>query len=611
MHLNKMEIRNFIALEMASIEFGAANLFVGKNGAGKTSVADAIRFAIKGDPIRVAFKKDMGKLLFNHAPRGSVKVKFSDQTEICRDVGTGKADHEPASATAHIELALDANAFTAQKPAQRRNILSEILSLEFTEDDVVAAVEGKVVVNDMIRKMAAQAAAGDWDGVAKRLKDNAALLRGQWQQVTSERYGKQKANTWQMNADIPDGPLEPAAESSKTLQDEYANLRHELTAAKSITVEFERRTKKLNEQLEHEQATLNSLTETYGEARNIDRFINACAEKIQTMQDERDALVKHGEELNRQAGIISANIKAASKLMQCPCCDHSLKLENGQLVEADSVDVSALQTQLIQINQTKQHMADQYRDVDQAIRKAQNGNREALEARAKLENGADKVDMLTQQIQSLTMPENVDIQSMEEQCEKARLAALKAQEDYALIKMQHQATENARQKTTEALKLHQQVMLSEQLAEIFGPNGVRNHLVRDALKPLNDKIAEMSIVAGWGGNVGIDGEMELFFDERPFGLLSRSEQWRVNVLVTKALCDLANTGIVIFDEVDILDADNLFGFGHLLEQFARENVQVIAMATGSVDAFQPLQGIVNIFAVENGTIMDTATKMAA
>ncbi len=112
MRITKLEITNFQGLRHAALDVSAPVLLVaGHNGAGKSSLLDAIAMAFNGQPRRVSLKKEMDKLVTEGAKKG----------EAQQTLGSSKRAHADAQARASRIAALRETAALADR---RRNKLA-------------------------------------------------------------------------------------------------------------------------------------------------------------------------------------------------------------------------------------------------------------------------------------------------------------------------------------------------------------------------------------------------------------------------------------------------------------------------------------------------------
>ncbi|UTN73787.1 AAA family ATPase [Pseudomonas aeruginosa] len=100
MRITKLEITNFQGLRHAALDVSAPVLLVaGHNGAGKSSLLDAISMAFSGQPRRVSLKKEMDKLVTEGAKKGEARVEWLDaayEVQVCGvALPTGKGSPLP------------------------------------------------------------------------------------------------------------------------------------------------------------------------------------------------------------------------------------------------------------------------------------------------------------------------------------------------------------------------------------------------------------------------------------------------------------------------------------------------------------------------------------
>jgi hypothetical protein len=140
--LKNTTIKDFIGLRSADITFGAFNVFYGLNGAGKSSIADALAFALTGEVVR---GETVANVIRQGAKSAYVDVVLSATgTGIGREATkTGRKVHidgvplaekdalpairkELPASDAAIRSALRAGAILDLKPAQLQQLLVEL-----------------------------------------------------------------------------------------------------------------------------------------------------------------------------------------------------------------------------------------------------------------------------------------------------------------------------------------------------------------------------------------------------------------------------------------------------------------------------------------------------
>src|SRR3990167_4013574 len=135
MKISQIAATNVIGAKSVSVALSApVSIFVGGNGQGKTSIMDAVRLALIGEPARgVNYKKDYNRLITEGATAGQAQATV-DGRECWLMLPTGKGeqlDQHPA-----LPIVLDPSRLAALKPADRKSLLFGLLGVKATAADV-------------------------------------------------------------------------------------------------------------------------------------------------------------------------------------------------------------------------------------------------------------------------------------------------------------------------------------------------------------------------------------------------------------------------------------------------------------------------------------------
>src|SRR5687768_13049300 len=125
MSLQHLSITAFQGIPSFDGALAPLTLFVGDNGAGKTSLQQALRYALTGEVDRVALKKDYPLLVTEGARKSSVRVIFDTGEELVATLPTGK-HHAPFEPGTPAALALDPPAFMRLPEDDRRTLLYDL-----------------------------------------------------------------------------------------------------------------------------------------------------------------------------------------------------------------------------------------------------------------------------------------------------------------------------------------------------------------------------------------------------------------------------------------------------------------------------------------------------
>lgn len=101
---------------------------------------------------------------------------------------------------------------------------------------------------------------------------------------------------------------------------------------------------------------------------------------------------------------------------------------------------------------------------------------------------------------------------------------------------------------------HELAQKWETVAAALAPDGVRTAIVAEALDPFNKALASHAGMAEWAvPQVGADMQVRVGADGRLYGLLSESEKWRVDALITATIAELSGVKLFALDRMDVLD----------------------------------------------------------
>lgn len=131
MTLRELRISNFVGIEKAEVTFDTpVTLFAGPNSQGKSSIRDALRFALLGKARGIQLFKDVGRLVYTGTDhdRMMVHLTYDERGQpvvVSRGVRNASAGTDAASWL--IQYCLDPEAFLALSAKLRGAVLSEAL----------------------------------------------------------------------------------------------------------------------------------------------------------------------------------------------------------------------------------------------------------------------------------------------------------------------------------------------------------------------------------------------------------------------------------------------------------------------------------------------------
>jgi hypothetical protein len=115
----------------------------------------------------------------------------------------------------------------------------------------------------------------------------------------------------------------------------------------------------------------------------------------------------------------------------------------------------------------------------------------------------------------------------------------------------------------QADRIHGQIERNERILIELAPDGLRRRKLDRVLAVFRDQLRQLTDAAGWEA-IEITPEMAIAYGNRPLGLLSTSERYRVRVTLQVAMAALDHMSPVVIDGVDILDGPGRSGLLRML-----------------------------------------------
>ncbi len=521
MRITKLEITNFQGLRHAALDVSAPVLLVaGHNGAGKSSLLDAISHAFTGKPGRVAQKQHIGQLITEGAKKGEARVEWLDESgevQVC-GVALPSGKGSPLADSPFLPFVLDASRFAALDTKDRRRVLFDLTGASASPAEVGKRLEAKGLDLALFEKVKPLLRSG-FPAAVEQAKAYASEARGAWKAVTGENYGSDKANGWE-----PEAP--PVIVSEEELESARAELR--ATA----------------QDLDEAQQTLGSSKRAHADAQSRASRITALRETAALADRRRNKLAT--DEANQDewsekvmAAEAAASGEPAHQPLTCPHCQGAVDLQAGQLVPhqppakvADPEAAKRLEEYRGYLASAQRAVANSQRDLKESEDAA--AQAAALEAETAQAPSAEAIANGEQAINELRQArdrQQAKVQSLQE----AFNAAAQRQD---VIK--------------QAAGFHAEVCAWSALADALSPTGIPAEILADAIGPVNELLQRLSGTAGWSP-VQISADIDVTFGGRLYGLLSESERWRCDATLALAIATISGLRLALLDRLDVLD----------------------------------------------------------
>lgn len=519
-------------------------LMAGKNGAGKSSLQEAIRHAMGGDAARVALKKDF-KALMSDGASSSYATVATSEGEFSIVLPSGKGIHFDHGA---LPFVLDPARFARLDANERRGFLFGLFNLSPDGPAVVDALKARGCAAAKIEQVRPLLRAG-FDAAAKEAQAKARDAKAAWRAVTAEAWGSEKAGKWAAPA--------PAETYGKDM----------IAAAEAAVAETDAAIAEANQQIGEARAKARQ----HAEAR---RQIEELKAKAARLQAARIKLNLDQAQLDEWTAKLDAlpepgSSKPAPHLYGCPCCGVALQIVGGELVKYELPEASPLDPDI----ETKRK---QWSDaVALYTRSVANDQRDIADA----ERAAQEIVALEKRLgEAPPATERLDQTLAGHQADRKARAATLAQ----MFEANRQA-QAASENTKKAAAHHADVLAWLAIADALAPDGIPAEMLAGAIDPINARLLEFSSMAEWA-EVLINSDMEILAGGRPYALLSESEKWRADAMIGAAIAELSGLRLLVLDRFDVLDAKGREDLIYWLDAMAAEGLLDTALIFGTMKA---------------------------
>ena len=544
--MNKIGItvRNILGCRQANFEIepGAVVLVEGLNGAGKSSLAAAVRAAAAAEP---------NPLGFGIREQKHYKTEGEEESFATLSGGGGSATWHPGQGieTEGAEpvrippAAAGLHDFTARQgrdavemwesmflppAAELRQLALDTLKSELD-------TEGRAEdVADAIQEQG-------WKAVASVYEHKRREAKSEWAQVAGETYGEKKAASWrpkgwraELDGMTPDQAARRVAER-QSIADMMGRDQAVTEERKRDAEQAEIRCGELRKNIDGRQAPLNDARIRAGEARARAEAANRALPQAKGRLSQQENYKPPKDE---------------PPTSPCPypeCGGRRLVVECGALrphVRAPE-ERPPLEDRLAAWQARRD---DAKRACDAAIAETQAANADnsaAAEAYNALrrEQTLDEGGLREQEAIAADAQKNVWSESDEQAYQRARQDITDAREDERLVR-----------ELADAERCFRNVVEYDRIYRAVGPRGIRAQAVARGLDMLTGFLDDLCGDSKWGP-VAIGPDYQVSYAGRPVQLCSESEQWKAQTLIQLAVALCLAAPLVVLDRADLLDGN--------------------------------------------------------
>lgn len=557
MQITNIEINNVLGIKDASIAIAKpALLIAGANGAGKSSIAEAVRHALTTECERVAHKKDFGRLLHNDASAGHaiISTTLGDYGVLLPD---GKQTGDVASLPFELEFCLNPARFASANENERRAFLLKLMGVKITPSAIADKLAERGVAAEDIAQIKPHLASG-FEAAHKEAQSLARDFKASWRAVTGETYGAVKAESW-------------SAAKDNSLNDNQV-------------INADKKTADADANIEQLSAQLGELNAKLGNAAAINQALDKREAKLAGLRQAAGAFARVQDKLNRDEKELAEWDKKVTETRQkangnihtpltCPHCACLVVLGG----DGNKDELIAYNDEHGQADQEAAAKLPEYVKAFDLMHSAvNNGKRDLLAA----ENAARELAELEKEA-AAPLVDTEALQAQIDNC-KGLLGGAKAnrdlyRKDADSIKSILAANAQADQKTATAAAHHANVKAFEFCADCLAPSGIPSEMLNSALVPFNGHLQALSAIAEWP-QVYITDDMSVVMGDRLYSLRSESERWRADAIIALAIAQISGINTVILDRFDVLDLKGRSDALYLIENL-REGCTTILLGT--------------------------------
>ena len=516
MRLEILKVERLIAAKHIDIKLKAPiNLICGSNEAGKSSIYEGIIHALTGESTRVSLKKDYKHLVNDNAAVGYCYVEYDGgkQASITLPNGVHEIKEQIHSALPYL---LDPKLFSGSSEDDRRKFILGI-------SDVKRDVNG--VKNKLLERECNSAKVesilpflmSGFGNAEKQAVENAKEARANWKATTGEVYGDKKAVDWK--AVKPEVDQSAVTAAQKLLEDISAEFDVRNQKLGSLQTEFNNTSKN--------EAEINGLRAKSGQIDHIETKLSIDRKEL--------ALITVKVEDARRLAQGSTPENMACK---CPECDAELTW-NGKELSKRAGDLHGDDEAAVKLPELEKSLTL----LKNAVA---NGERDLAAAKY----AKDKLAEFEKETKEIISEERINL--LKEKIDALRTKRKAAQDALDLMNKNTKLAAEADEKTSKAAGYHTDVQEWGAIAEALAPSGIPGEIIKTAITPINDRLANSSQLTGWKPVV-INDDMTINYGGKPHGLASQSAKWRINVMIAEAISYVTGLKFFMTDEADLLD----------------------------------------------------------
>lgn len=599
MKISALNVQNFLGARAVDIQLPKpVALFAGKNGAGKSSLRDAIALALTADLGRVSLKKDAGHLITEGGESAVVEVIANGESYAVAINGAGKISdsQQGREAPAALSYVLDAQRFAKMADNERRSFLFGLMGVKMDGPSIKQRMLDKGLDAKKIEQVIPILRAG-FDAANKEAAAKARDAKASYKTATGgETWGKEKGGKWQpaalpAEAEKAQSRHDNAKEKLTEADKELAAAQQELGAAKAAQRQAnEAESKRL------ELHDLAGKVERFQTKLNLDTAeLTAWQEKVETCR----ALA--GGKLNPRAPgeFLLRGLASVTNGFLSVTCDYPD-------VEWPSELINRAAAHLAEYKKLHGDAGEGEAKADpEAVAKLPEYENALKLMESAVANSKRNLESAQKAAEQLKELDGLKANTNSDEAE-AKVAELKTKRDAWLAdvtKYRDIADQYSRRQALieQVGKLHTDVLAWSDIADALAPDGIPSELLAESILPINERLCSSAGFAEWLQPV-IHSDMRITYGLREYGLLSESEKWRVDAMIAEAVSHLSGLNMLVLDRFDVLDLKGREDLLYWLDGMATDGEIDSALIFGTLKGLPALNfDNIEAFWIDNGT----------
>ncbi len=516
---------------------GNTILLAGKGGAGKTSVLNAVRAALTGQPRPAAVaKKDALSLVHRGQTEGDITM--GDEGGSVTVLWPSCEVRQRGNPVTASQVAAGLVSPLDMSPADRAALLIGLLKAEPSAPELEQALAEAELSKNMIAHTVASVARLGWDGALKDATEARTKRKGAWERGTGQkRYGEKIAESWRPEGWSADLGLVTVQALQVAVETAKEGVEAALKAGASDDGEIAR----LSERVKLTAAARIRLEE---------------AERVS--QREAAAAAALGRKLDALPPVPSAGVA-------CPECGCLLQVSGGHLERATGVAGPETIAAAIEV---RAGIKRAYADADATANAAVKAEAELRAELAALERDRKRFDeLMASRRQPAVGGGDVETARAALALAEARLKAVVAM--------------------GAAKADHQMVGALSSIIAVLAQEGLRKKKLADTLGAFNSQLAALCDLAGLPP-VALTDDLGATYGGMPYATLSTSQRYLARLALQVAIANLDKSSALVVDVDRALDGGQKGAVIEMLNQGARQEIAFIIAAITETEPWPAL-----------------------